>query len=51
MNVCLGMYVCTMYIMVCAIDHGLGRKIMEDLKLDLAKSELIVFRNWSQDRI
>src|SRR6218665_1709688 len=31
MNVCLGMYVCTMYIMLCAIDRALERKVMEDL--------------------
>src|SRR6218665_685805 len=31
--ICLGMYVhvCTMYIMLCATDRALGRKIMEDL--------------------
>lgn len=31
MNVCLGIYACTMYIKFCAIDRALGRKIMEDL--------------------
>src|SRR6218665_3793929 len=30
-NVCLGIYACTMYIKFCAIDCALGRKIMKDL--------------------
>ena len=31
MNACLGVYVCPMSIMLCAIDRALGRKIMEGI--------------------